>query len=196
MGINVLHRRESLILTAIDVINELGIQGLSIREVAKRQGISNSSIFGHFRSKNDLILAVLDHFTQYDSVVIQAIKLEGLKSKEAITYYVDLFVTYYENYPAITSIVQSYEDLRCEPEFTEKVKSIFFGRSDYLNQLVKEAQAVNEIRSDIDSMCIADIIMGSCRVICLKWRMENFGFKLRERVLYAIKAILDTFTPK
>jgi AcrR family transcriptional regulator len=58
MDNSLLHRRERIILTAIDIINELGIQGLSIREVAKREAIATSSIFSHFKSKNELILAV------------------------------------------------------------------------------------------------------------------------------------------
>lgn len=90
MGTMPFHRRGSLIHTAIEVINERGIQGLSVREVAKRQGISNASIFSHFKSKSELILSVLDHFTQYDSVVIQAIQLRELKSIDAIKYFIDV----------------------------------------------------------------------------------------------------------
>ncbi|MCX7708974.1 MAG: TetR/AcrR family transcriptional regulator [Clostridia bacterium] len=191
-----LNRRESLILTAIEIINELGVQGLSVREVAKRQSMSNAAIFNHFKTKSDLVHAVLDHYSQYDSAIIQSIRLKGLKSKDAIKYYVDSFYTYYENYPAITAIVQSYEVLRCEPEFSEKVKKLFFSRSTDINQMVEEAQASGQLRSDIDSECITDTILGTCRSLCLKWRMNDFGFPLKERVLYTLNSILDSFSQK
>lgn len=196
MEYNLLHRRESLILTAIDVINELGIQGLSIREVAKRQSIATASIFGHFKSKNDLILAVLEHSTQYDLAVVQAIRSQKLNSREAIVHYMDSFYTYYENYPAITAIDQVYDVLRCEPEFSEKIKSILKTRWAYLKQMIEAAQADGQINSNIDSECIADIILGSSRAICLNWRMEGYSFPLKERVLYTLKVILDSFISK
>lgn len=188
-----LHRRESLILTAIDVINECGIQGLSVREVAKRQGISSASIFSHFRSKSELILSVLDHYTQYDSAVIQAINLKELKSIDAIKYFVESYYTYYENYPQITAIVLAYDSFRCEKELSEKIKSIFYNRSQSLVQMIEEAQAVNEIRTDIDSACISDVITGSCREVCLKWRIGGHTFPLKDRIMYTLDAILDSF---
>lgn len=195
MEFNVIHRREGLILTAIDIINELGIQGLSIREVAKRQGITTAAIFSHFKSKSDLILAVLDHFTQYDSVIEQVIQIKGIHSKEAIIYYLDAYYTYYENYPAITAIIMAYDGLKCEPDFADRIKSIIYRHGMYMNGLVIEAQAAKVLRKDIESECIADIILGSCRQICLKWRMGGYSFPLKERVLYTIGAVLDSFTP-
>ncbi|HEX9059037.1 MAG TPA: TetR/AcrR family transcriptional regulator [Clostridia bacterium] len=191
-----LHRRESLILTAIDIINELGIQGLSIREVAKRQGISAASLFGHFKSKNELIHAVLDHFTLYDNVIMQSIELKSLHSKKAIVYYIDSFYTYYENYPAITAILLAYDTLRCEPDFSERMKDILLLRSSSLIKMITEAQNTGEIRSDIGAESIADMILGSCAVICLKWRTEKYKFPLKSRVLNTLDAILDSFTPK
>jgi AcrR family transcriptional regulator len=196
MGDITLHRRESLILTAIDVINERGIQGLSVREVAKRQGISNASIFSHFKSKSELILSVLEHYTQYDAAVIQAIKLTKLKSIAAIKYFVDSYYTYYENYPQITAIVLAYDGLRCEKELSEKIKNILSNRSASLIQMIEEAQAVNEIRTDIISTCISDVIVGSCREVCLKWRVEGYTFPLKEQVMYTLNGILDSFTSK
>lgn len=196
MGNMLLHRRESLILTAIEIIDELGIQGLSVREVAKRQGISTSSLFGHFKSKNKLIHAVLDHFTQYDDVIMQSIKMKSFYSKQAIIFYIDSFYTYYENYPAITAILMELDTLRCEPDFSGRVKDILFVRSSALVQMIIEGQNAGDIRSDIGAESIADTIMGSCAVICLKWRTEKFIFPLKERVLYTLNSILDSFTPR
>lgn len=196
MEVSILNRRESLILTAIDIINELGIQGLSIREIAKRENMSNAAIFNHFKSKNDLIHAVLDHYSQYDNAVIQAINFKKLKSKDAIRYYIDSFYTYYENYPAITAIINSYDTLRCEPEFSDKVKDIFSSRNSCISQMIKDAQISGELRSDVNHECITDIVFGTCGSICLKWRISGYDFPLKEQVLYALSAILDSFTPK
>ncbi len=194
MADNILSRKESLILTAIEVINEMGIQGLSIREVAKRQQMSNAAIFNHFKSKGDLINAVLDHYTQYDNALIQAVGLRKDSPKAAIINYMEMFYTYFENYPAITAIAQLYDVLRCEPEFAEKVKAIFSSRRMNIKQMVEEAQAAGQICSDVESGCLADIILGSSSLITLRWRMEDYGFPLKERVLDTVNTILASFS--
>lgn len=193
MAISIVNRKESLILTAIDVIDELGIQGLSTREVAKRLGMSNAVVFNHFKSKNDLILAVLDHFTQYDFAIMQAIRSKGLKAAEAITYFIDSFVTYYENYPAITAILQLYDGLKYEPELAEKINGTLATRGAYLKQMVEEGQHSGQICSEIEAECLADIILGSFRMICLKWRIADYNFALRERILYMLENLLNSF---
>jgi Transcriptional regulator len=191
-----IHRKESLILTAIEVIDELGVQGLSVREVAKRQGISNASIFSHFKSKSELMQSVLDHYSQYDYAVVQAIKIKMLKSADAIKYFVESYYTYYESYPQITAIALAYDVLRCEEGLSDKIKSILYNRCLALGLIVKEAQAAGEIRSDVDSETISNIILGSCRELCLKWRVESFAFPLKDRVMYTLDAILDSFKQK
>jgi len=190
---SVLHRRDSLILTAIDIINELGIQGLSIREIAARQNITNAAIFSHFKSKNDLIHAVLDHFTQYDDIIMQAIELKKLHSVEAIVYYIDSFYTYYESYPAITAIILASDGLRCEPDFKDKIENIIGSRRDYLEQMVKQAQKSKALRDDVESGYITDIISGSCREVCLHWRISGYLFSLKERVNKMLDLILKAF---
>lgn len=193
MDNSLLNRKDHLILTTIDIIDELGIQGLSTREVAKRVGMSNAVVFSHFKSKNELILAVLDYFTQYDKAVVQALHSKGLQASEGIVFFIDSFVTYYENYPAITALIEAYSGLKCENELSEKVKQILYERLSYIKQMVEEGQAKAQIRSDYTAECVADIILGSFRMICLKWRMSDYHFPLRERVLNAVQAVLDSF---
>lgn len=191
-----LHRRETIILTSIDVINEFGIQGFSTREVAKRQGISEGTIFKHFRTKNELMLAILDHYSQFDNDILESIKLKNLKSKEAITYFIKAYAEYYENYPQITVIMQIYDVLSYEPELEKSIKDIFLKRSKTLQDLIERAQESGEINKSIDSEKLSDIIGGSFRTICLKWRFSGYAFPLKENILSTLRVILDAFSDK
>jgi AcrR family transcriptional regulator len=95
MGLSLLHRKEYLVLTAIDIIDELGIQGLTTREIAKRQNVSEATIFRHYKNKNDLLLAVLDYYKQFDTDIFQSIQLTQIKPMDAIRYYVMEYAEYY-----------------------------------------------------------------------------------------------------
>lgn len=188
-----LHTKESLILSTIEVINEKGLQGLTTREVAKRQGIGESTIFKHYKSKNELILAVLDYFSQYDEAIRQSLELKELKPIEAITYFVEAYVTYYENYPEITAIILSYEGLMREAELSAVVNRIFTNRIITIKALIEEAKRQNEISKHVDAEGLVDLIIGLERVVVLRWRQENYSFSLKGHILKTLKMLLDGF---
>ena len=52
--------RTALLDSALEIIGELGPQGLTIREVARRAGVSHAAPYRHFTDKNALILAVVE----------------------------------------------------------------------------------------------------------------------------------------
>lgn len=189
--IKFLHRKENVVLTAIEIIDELGIQGLSTREIAKRQGISEGTLFRHFKSKNDIILDVLEYFSKYDADIFQSVKLKEFKPKEAIRFLVDSYITYYENYPAIISLTQIYGVFLSEPDFAAKTKSILSSRKNFLKEVIEEGQQVGEIKGDVESGIIADIIIGTISSLCMTWRLSNRGFALRKKTLAALTVILD-----
>lgn len=189
-----LHTKERLILSTIEVISEQGLQGLTTREVAKRQGISESTIFKHYKSKNELIFAVLEYFSQYDQVITESLGMKVLKPIEAITYFVEAYVTYYSNYPEITAIVLSYEGLLHEVELNDVVRRIFTKRVNTIQGLIEEAKRQNEISSDVDTESLADLIIGLERMVILRWRINNYSFSLKDQTLTTLKMVLDIFT--
>lgn len=50
--------RRALIDAALEIIGEHGVKALSIREVAKKAGVSHAAPYRHFRDKEDLLSAV------------------------------------------------------------------------------------------------------------------------------------------
>jgi len=188
-----LHTKESLILSTIEVISKHGLQGLTTREVAKRQGISESAIFRHYKSKNELILAVLEYFSQYDQAIIESLRLKEFKPIEAITYFVETYVTYYENYPEITAIPLSCEGLMHEVELCEVTNRIFSNRVNIIRGLIEDGKRQKEIPKDVNTESLADLIIGLERVIVLRWRLNNYNFSLKEHTLTALKMLLDAF---
>lgn len=50
--------RQQLIDEGLSLINEAGVDGLSIRKVAERCGVSHAAPYRHFTSKDDLVQAI------------------------------------------------------------------------------------------------------------------------------------------
>lgn len=193
MDIALLHRKESLILTTIDVINELGIQGLSTREIAKRQGVSEATLFRHYKSKSELLLAVLDYYSQFDSDIVKSIELKQLSPRAAIEFAVNSYVEYYENYPAITAITQLSDVLAYDEILSAKVKEIIIYRRTMVSKFIENAQIADEIKTSIGSEALADVFIGFIQFNILNWRLNKFNYSLKSTTMDGLKSLLDSF---
>lgn len=194
MDSHLIHRKESLVITAISLINEKGLQGLSTREVAKREGVSEATIFKHFKSKNELVSAVLEHSSQYDHALLEAALTKNLTPKEKILHLIDSYITYCENYPEITAILLAYNGLLYEEELKDKVMEIICRRSNVIQSLIHSSIAMGELNPSVHSESLTNIILGMIHELILKWRMAEFSFSLREQTLAAATMLLEAFT--
>lgn len=190
---SILHRKERLIIAAVEVLDELGIQGLSVREIARREGVSEGALFRHYRSKNELLLGMLDHFSKFDDDIFLSTKMKKLSSKESIIYLITSTVEYYDSYPAITSIMQIFDVLRYDPELCDKVKEILNGREAIIRSLIEGAQGEGDINKEVDSANLTAIISGFIREICLGWRLAGRDFSLSDKILSTLEMTLKAF---
>jgi hypothetical protein len=115
---------------------------------------------------------------------------------ESIHYCLNTYATYYENYPSITAIIQTYEVLRYEPELREKVERIIGDRTDFMMQLAEAAILAGEMTPRADSRQLSLMIWGYFREVCMKWRIDEFAYPFRERVQEGASMILEAFRVK
>lgn len=193
-SILLIKRREAIILSTIDAINECGVQAVSTKEIAKKQGVSERIIFNHFPTKNDLFIAVLEHFAKYDDAIVQTAEGKQMNPNDAIIYFFDSYATYYENYPALTSITQSYEALNCNSQLSHIIKNIFTKKEIFIKKQIEEAKKLNLVNADIDSEGLADIMLGMFMRLCLKWRIQEYNFSLKEKTLTALNILFKSLS--
>jgi len=186
-----LSRKEQITLSAIDIINELGIDGLSIRELAKKENVTEGALYRHFKSKTDIIIEVLKYYTQYDINIMNSVKRNKLDSKAGIIFLMKSFLEYYENYPEITSISGSYESLLYEPKIKEEVLQIISRRIGFLKEIIDEGKNRGEIKLNLESEDIAYLIMGYFKQIIFIWRVENYKFSLKDKVINVLNNLLS-----
>jgi AcrR family transcriptional regulator len=188
-----LTRKHSIVVSALEIIDLLGIDGLSMRELARRQGIVEGALYKHFKSKDEILLAVIDYHARYDLKMMNTIKNSTITPKESIMFFINSFAELFESEPAMTCIVSSYEVLLDDSSIVKRVKEIFNSRSDYLTYLVERGQKEGSISADFCGEDLSDIVMGLLRTITLKWRISNYNFSLKTRVVSALEVLLSRF---
>ncbi len=57
--------REKILETAIDLFYQVGFVKASIRDIAKKVGIAKSSVYVHFKKKDDILFQIITDLTDY-----------------------------------------------------------------------------------------------------------------------------------
>lgn len=190
MELDTSHRKEYIILHAVELIDEKGIHNVSTKEIAKRLNISEGLIFKLYPKKSDLLFAVLEHFCMYDSDMFYSALERQDNALEAIRFYVNSYMVYYENYPAITAIYQAYDTLKGDTVLAQKAKDIYFSRVGYFTKMLEAAKENHLVQDTIESESIATMILSIVRGSCLHWRLSEYSFSLKEKTNNAINLIL------
>lgn len=185
-------RKEQITLSTIELINELGINGLSIHELAKKENITEGALYRHFKSKNEMIIEAIRYSSRFDINIFNTINKNNLDAKSSIIYLFTSITEYYENYPEITAISNSLQSLIYEPDIWKEVVIFQERRVDFLNSLIEKGQQSGEFTSTIDSEDLTDIISGSFSHLVYKWRIKEYNFPLKNKWLEMLNIIFKS----
>ena len=188
---SLIKRHESIIVSTIQTLNEVGLQNLSTKLIAKQEGVSEGTLFRHFKTKTEIMLAVVDHFSQYDNAIIETCSQKNFSPLEAIRYFYNAYAEYYQNYPEITVVIQAYDSLMCDEELAEKVSAIIYKRADFIIKTIQAAKDQNLIGAHMDPVLLENILTGGSKEICLKWRIEKYSFSIKEKTAAMVELILN-----
>lgn len=191
---NYLKRKDLIILTAVEIIDQMGVQGLTIREIASRQGISEAAIYRHFANKNEILLGTIDYFSSYDALLLRTVASQNMKAGEGITFLFSSYSEYYENYPAISAVAFTQEAFQLEPEVHQRMGDVIDKRLRFIKEMVVKGQKEGEFARDISSESLVDMIFGTMQFIILRWRANNCEFALKEHMLSTLSRLLEAFS--
>ena len=152
--------REALIDAAATLIDERGIEGVSVREVARMAGVSSGAPFRHFADKNALMSAVamqaLERFNatldaaaaQHEGNPLEAFRAMGIA-------YVKLAVANPPHFRAMHRVEYT------GPEAPEPVRRAIQHMQERMLEYIKLAQAAGMMRPDDPAI----ILMGAHAIV-------------------------------
>ena len=188
-------RQQEIISTALDLINKKGIQGLTIKNLSKKLGITEPAIYRHFENKIQILLALLDLLKQNTSGIFEA---ELNSDESAVRKIEHLFEKHFKSFseaPPLASVVFSEEIFRNERKLIEKLTEVIEHNNNTLLFIIKEGQQNKEIRDDTDADHLVILIMGALRLFVKKWQLSGFSFNLQKegkKLIESVKLLIST----
>ncbi len=186
-------RQNEIIKAAITLIAEKGIQGLTIKNLAKAINVTEPALYRHFKNKTAILIAILDSFKSLMPNISDVIIMEGKTSIEKIHFIFNGYFSKFSQTPELVSVIFSDEIFKNDKQLSKKIANLLELNEEMFRQIIKAGQKANEIREDIKDIHIATMIMGSLRLLVKRWELNEYNFDLRkegEKMFGSIKLMI------
>lgn len=186
-------RQQQIIEASIGLIDQLGIQGFTIKNLSKEIVISEPAIYRHFESKVEILSTILDEFKQRVMRYHEDFDSEKTDARKKIELFFEMIFQVFTDSPALISVIFAEEIFRNEPALTHKVMEIQKSNEAYLSPLIQNLP-LNEGVSDTPVEILVMMFLGPVRLLTRKWKMTRYNFNLREQGNQLIQTIINSIT--
>lgn len=187
-------RQQEIIEAAIELINEGGIQSLTIKNLAARVGVTEPAIYRHFRNKSDILATLLDLLKKNSNKIYDNnLEEDGPVPQKIERVFLNHFRTF-ARMPSLSSVVFSEELFRNNQFLVVKLSEVIDVNNQILISLVKHGQQRGEIRSDASAEHIVIMLMGSLRLFVKKWQFADFRFDLEKEGKLLAKSLIKVIS--
>ncbi|HTN09255.1 TetR/AcrR family transcriptional regulator [Agriterribacter sp.] len=169
---NFTNRQIEIMEIATQIIDRQGIQELTTKNLATDIGLSEAALYRHFKSKNEIMLGLLDYFMLEMKERVSAIAAkEGRTPSELLK---DIFTSQLKTFaqkPAIVSVIFSEGIFQFNKELMEKVSDMMEMMQVEIDAIIKRGQQEGSFRDFVGPSTVSTIIMGSMRLAVMKWKI-------------------------
>lgn len=190
MNKDFLKRKDSFIIRAIQLLDELGVQGITTRELAKREGVTEPALYRQFTSKDEIVLAVVEEFAKFDECIMNTVVENKMSYKEALFYFSETFAEYYQGYQEIVTVMFAVDFYRNVPEAKEKMTALFAKRVEFVRSILIKARDEEGVVFDSSVEELADMIIGLIYSITHQWKYHDTTQSLKEKIRRALAFLL------
>jgi AcrR family transcriptional regulator len=169
-------RRQQIAEAALTLVADRGLNRLSVAAVARRVGLVPSGIYRHFKSKEEILLAVLDRMEARLVANVRAAHEDSPDPLERLHGLLVRHIRMIREGRAIPRIIFSDEAHGGHPERKLRVRQMLNEYLGHIGQLVRQGQEEGKVRPDVDPGTVALLFMGMIVPAGIVWHLTDGGF--------------------
>lgn len=187
-------RQLEIIEAAGKILTVSGVGGLTIKNIAKEMKFSESAIYRHFTSKEEIIISLLEYLAMtMDERLKNAVSVDQNPMEKFNSLFQNQF-SFFKNNSHFAIAVFSDGLMEESQRINEAILKIMGVKMKHLMPIILEGQQKKFFTNDITPDQLLHIVMGTFRLQMYKWRVTNFQFdisvsgdKLIQSILTLIK---------
>ena len=178
-------------------IDIYGIQNLTIKNLATDIGLSEPALYRHFKSKNDILLGLLNYFItgMKNRISNIPVNLDATAADELRAIFNSQLQTFI-NKPAIVSVIFAESIFHYDEGLTQKVSEIMDLMHQYVKANIEKGQKGGTYNKLIGVSTLTTIILGGIRMTVLKWKISGHKSDLMKDGTAVLEGILKMIEKK
>jgi TetR/AcrR family transcriptional regulator, fatty acid metabolism regulator protein len=190
MIVELSNRQLEIIECAGKILTASGVSGLTIKNLAKEMGFSESAIYRHFESKEGILVAMLTYLSDtMDERLETAIESINLPKEKFERLFQSQF-EFFKAHPYFVVAVFSDGLMEISPSINNAILKLMNTKINHLTSIIMEGQKTGVFTSTISTEELTHVVMGSFRLEMYKWRISNFDFDLTRNGDRMVKTVL------
>lgn len=170
-------RQLEIIEAAGKILTSSGVGGLTIKNLAKEMQFSESAIYRHFKSKEEIILAMHNYLSFSINKRLSALIKSPDPEKNFIALFQEQFSFFSQNPHFVVAVFS--DGLMEESQRTnETYLQLMNEKMKHLLPIIMEGQQKRVFTNSITADELMHIVMGTFKLQMFKWRIANFEFDI------------------
>lgn len=189
-------RQLEIIEAAGRILTEEGVHGLTTKKLAQRVGFSESAIYRHFKSKEEIIISLLTYLSES---MDERFSQLGLNDKNPVESFEALFMNQFQFFtkrPHFVVAVFSDGLMEASDRINQTIVRIMQVKMKHLMPIILDGQQKNLFTNAITAEELLNIIMGTFRLQMYKWRQAHFEFDIERQGKNMIESVLTLIKTK
>jgi AcrR family transcriptional regulator len=168
--------RARLLQAATEVFSERGFQAATTREIAQRAEVNEVTLFRHFRTRRELMRAVVEQILQAEVAFMARFALQTGDFRTALREYVEAYLDLVERRQGIVRAILGEGHL-LPPEVQQTVVDLLLPVKRQLAEWIASLQQNGSVRPDVDPLAAIEMLRDALQTAVLRWRgpFKNLG---------------------
>ncbi len=188
-------RQLEIIEAAGKILTASGVSGLTIKNLAKEMRFSESAIYRHFESKEEIILSMLNYLASNTEKRLSNIQLTTDPEENLKALFREQF-SFFSLNPHFVVAVFSDGLLEESQRINETFMKLMNIKMKFLMPIIMEGQQRRIFTNAITTDELMHIIMGTFKLQMFKWRIANFEFDIKRSGENMVQSLLTLMKNK
>jgi len=183
-------RQKEIIDAAGKLLTESCIGGLTIKNIAREMQFSESAVYRHFQSKEEIVLLMLEFLAANMNERLGGLKIGKMTPPEKLLAIFENQLLFFSKNKQYVVAVFSDGLMEQSESINQRILAIMQVKMRHLFPVVFEGQKKGYFTDEVKCEELIHVIMGAFRLQMFKWRAMGFDYDIQKSGMESVRALL------